>query len=87
MVQTIAFRAPAGMAEAIESYRAGRSLPRFSDAAREIMERGLASPVPAPELLAAAGELRTLRMDPVIILRDALAEIERDNAMQPKEAA
>lgn len=34
-------------------------------------------------LLAAAQELRALGLDPVIVLRDAIAEVERDQAMAP----
>lgn len=37
-------------------------------------------------LLAAAQELRALGLDPVIVLRDALAEVERDTAMRPPAA-
>lgn len=52
-----------------------------------LIEVDFRAPAVAPELVAAAAELRSLRLDPVIVLRDALAEIERDTANQPKEAA
>ncbi len=66
---SVSFRAPLKMVESIEAYRRLRRLPKTADAARELMESATA----AGELLNAANEVRALNLDPVDILRSAIA--------------
>lgn len=56
-----------------------------SDYAGILLRRNLE--IGAADIYAAAAELRALGLDPVIVLRDALAEVERDNALRPNPAA
>lgn len=42
------------------------------------------APTRAPELTAAANELRTLGIDPLSALRDKIGEVERDTVLSPR---
>lgn len=79
----VGFRITARMDRKIKAHQAKRRLPDFSDAARELLAMGYKrTGGVSSELKRAITEARRARVDPVAAIRNALAEVERDHALE-----